>query len=197
MRPSSLEETRKKTLDAFHLGAFVSLIEKGSCELESTILGGSMGETFPAGSRIRIRFAAEPNLEAGQVVTYIACDRIVAHRLIRLTSSHGQRYAITRGDATACCDAPVLVSSVIGILTELQSNSAWLPVAAEKTRSVGSQLLAGAAAGVVLVTLKLRPTFSVRTARCIFGVRSLVLRSTALLKRTVQHFSFSASNPRS
>src|SRR5580704_14366810 len=106
------DKTNTAVVDGERLLAFSSFLKKGSCEFESTVSGGSMGKALPAGSRIRVRFTSDAHLVAGQVVTYVANARIVAHRLMKTVTSRGERYVITCGDGMVCCDAPMPVSAV-------------------------------------------------------------------------------------
>lgn len=169
--------------DGNRLLTFSRFLSKGSCEFESTVLGESMGEAVPAGSMIRVRFASDANLTTGQIVTYIANDRIVAHRLVKIARSRGDRFVITCGDGTVCCDVPVPVSAVIGILTELRGNGTWKPAPQRQARSFGFRLAAEVFSSIVLVALWLNPRCSKWVASRIIETRAMALRGTALVKR--------------
>lgn len=173
----------KAVIDGDRLLAFSRFLKKGSREFESTVLGESMGKAVPPGSQIRVRFASDAKLMAGQIVTYVANDRIVAHRLIRVARSRGNRYVITCGDGTVCCDAPMPVFAVIGILTELRSNGIWKPAPQSQPRSFGSRLVADMFSSVVLVALWLNPRYSGWVAARIIATRAMAIRSAALAKR--------------
>jgi hypothetical protein len=163
--------------------AFSNLLEKGSLEIEFVVLGGSMGKAVPSGSRIRIRFASGSKLAPGQIVAYVANDRIVVHRLVELATSRDIRYAITRGDATVCCDAPVPTSTVIGIVTKLHADGAWETVPQLEIPSFGFRCVAAATTRMLLMALALNPSLSVWVASRTFKVRGLTIRGLQLIKR--------------
>jgi hypothetical protein len=169
--------------DGQRLLTFSRFLRNGPCEFESTVLGESMGKAIPAGSRIRIRFVSDANLMPGQIVTYIANDRIVAHRLVKVARSRSDRFVITCGDGTVCCDVPVPVSAVIGIVTELHRNGTWEPAPQPQLRLFGSRLAADAFSSVVVVALWLHPRCSKWVAARIIETRAMALRAAALVKR--------------
>jgi hypothetical protein len=169
--------------DADRLLAFSRFLRKGSCQFESTVLGESMGKAVPAGSMIRIRFASDSNLKTGQIVAYISDDRIVAHRLVKITRSRGDHFVITCGDATVCCDVPVRVSAVIGILTELRGNGTWKPAPQQQARSFGSRIAVELFSSMVMVVLWVNPHCSKWVAARIIEMRAVALRVVGVVKR--------------
>lgn len=173
----------KAVIDGDRLLAFSRFLKKGSREFESTVLGESMGKAVPPGSQIRVRFASDAKLMAGQIVTYVANDRIVAHRLIRVARSRGNRYVITCGDGTVCCDAPMPVSAVIGILTELRSNGIWKPVPQSQPRSLGFRLLGDVFSRVVLAALWLDPQFSSWVAARLIQTHAMAITGVEFINR--------------
>ena len=177
------DDAHHEAFDADRLLAFSRFLSKGSCEFESTVLGESMGKAVPAGSMIRVRFASGANLTTGQIVAYIRNDKIVAHRLVRIVMSHGEQFAITCGDGTVCCDVPVPVSAVIGILTELRSSGTWKPAPQPQARSFAFRLAAEVFSSMVLVAFWLNPRCSKWVAARIIGTRAIVLRVAAMVKR--------------
>jgi hypothetical protein len=178
-----MTDKNNAVVDGERLLTFSRFLRDGPCEFESTVLGESMGKAVPAGSRIRVRFVSDANLATGQVVTYIANDRIVAHRLVKIARSRGDRYVITCGDGTVCCDVPVPVSAVIGIVTELHSNGTWEPAPQPQPRSFGFRLAANAFSSLVVVALWLHPRCSKWVAARIIETRGMALRVAALVKR--------------
>lgn len=74
--------------DGERLLAFSSLLRTSAREIESYVCGGSMGTVLPEGSRIRIRFYPAESFMAGQIVTYIAKDRLVVHRVVQEADSN-------------------------------------------------------------------------------------------------------------
>ncbi|MGB7848165.1 MAG: nucleotidyltransferase family protein [Candidatus Acidiferrum sp.] len=174
---------RDTDFDGERLLALSSLLRKSSREIETCVRGGSMGSALPEGSRIRIRFRAADNFVPGQIVSYIAKDRLVVHRLVRSATSNDNHYLITRGDTTVCCDAPVLATSVMGIVTESQNSGRWQPVGPPVTRARGSRLLASAICGMVVTLLRLNPAFSYWFAARMIEIRRVGLRFVGLAKR--------------
>ncbi len=184
--PDRLDDTH---FDGERLLAFSSLLRKSSREIESYVCGASMGSVLPEGSRIRIRFCPAESFVAGQIVTYIAKDRLVVHRLVRTATSAGH-YLITRGDTTVFCDAPVLASSVIGIVTEFRNSGRWQPVGQPEERGRGSRLVASAICGMVVTLLRLDPAFSCWFVVRMIEIRWVVLRFVGLVKRcALRHVS--------
>jgi hypothetical protein len=176
--------------DRERLLALSSLLKKTSREFESCVRGGSMGSVLPEGSRIRIRFSTADSFVAGQIVTYIAEDRLVAHRMVRSATSFDDHYIVTRGDCTVCCDAPVRTSSVIGIVTEFRNNERWQPVGPPADRGRGSRLVATVISGMVVTLLRLNPGFSCWVAACMVDIRRVVMRFAGSARRyALRHFS--------
>ncbi len=184
-------------IDAQRLLVLSNFLKKSSAEFESTVLGGSMGKALPPGSMIRVRFANDANLETGQVVTYVATDRIVAHRLVKMATSRGDRYVITCGDGTVCPDAPMPVSAVIGILTEIRNNGVWRPVPPPQLRSFGFRLMAYLFSRVVLIALCLDPRFSNWVAARIVETRTMAVRGVEFVKHCARRNSPTQPVPRS
>jgi hypothetical protein len=172
--------------DEERLLAFSSLLRKSSREIESNVCGGSMGRVLPEGSRIRIRFCPAESLVAGQIVTYIAKDRLIVHRLVR-TATPADSYLITRGDTTVLCDAPVLTSSVIGIVTEFRNSGRWQAVGQPADRGRAFRFVASAICGMVVTLLRLSPAFSCWFAERLVEIRWVALRFAGLVKRCAIH----------
>jgi len=142
-----------------------------------------MGGALPEGSEVRIRFAAVDGFSPGQIVTYVAKDRIVVHRLVQSATSGYDHYVIARGDATLCCDVPVLTSAVIGIVTECYKGGSWQPVGPPAKRGRGSQLVAAAISGVVASLLRLNPRVSCWVAARMVEIRWAAIRSVGFARR--------------
>lgn len=170
-------------VDRERLLALSSLLRNSSPQIESQVHGGSMGSVLPEGSQIRIRIGAVSRFVPGQIVTYIAKDKIIAHRLVQSATSYDDHYVITRGDATLCCDAPVRTSSVIGIVTEFHKSGSWQPIGPPAKRGRGSQLMASAISGMVVALLQLSPRISCWAVARIFDIRRAAMRSVGLAKR--------------
>lgn len=165
--------------------ALSSLLRKGSREFEFSLQGTSMGPVLPAGSLIRVRPAADDRFMVGQVLTYVAKDRVVAHRLVRSVKSGGQEYLITRGDATVCCDWPVPAASVLGLVTGFSSAGGWQPVGPPLKRWFGFRSMGFLISSLVANILKLSPSDAVWTAKSIIRIHGMVAKAMGYLKRRV------------
>jgi hypothetical protein len=163
--------------------ALSSLLRKGSREFEFFLQGKSMGGVLPDGSRIRVRPAAEDQFMVGQVLIYVAKDRMVVHRLVRSVKSGSTDYLITRGDATVCCDLPILASSVLGIVMGFSTTGPWQPVGPPAERWFGFRWVAFAISRVVGGLLRVSPSCAGWTAKRIIGIHGMVERVTGFVKR--------------
>ncbi len=171
--------------DRERLLAFSGLLSKSSREFEFLLQGKSMRPLLPDGSRIRVRLAAaaDDQLMVGQVLTYVAQDRMVAHRLVRSVKSGSNRYLITRGDATVCCDLPVLAASVLGPVIGCCATGSWQPVGPPPERWFGFRWLALLISNLVGGILRVSPAAAVWTAKRIIGIHRTIERATGFLKR--------------
>lgn len=195
MNESAPNVRRGAAFDRERLLALSSLLKKSSCEFESYVRGGSMGSVLPEGSQIRIRFSTPDRFAVGQIVIYIAEDRLVAHRMVQSAISFDDHYIITRGDCTVCCDAPVRTSSVIGIVTEFRNNKRWQPVGPPANRGRGSRLIAAAISGMVVTLLRLNPRLSCWIAARMVEIRSVMMRFVWAARRyALRHFSVGAQS---
>jgi hypothetical protein len=163
--------------------ALVSLMRKSSRELEFLLRGNSMGRALPDGSRIRVVVAADDRFIVGQVLVYVAKDRLVVHRLVRSVESGNGHYLIARGDATVCCDLPVLASSVLGTVVEYSTAGPWQQVGPSAERWFGFRWLAFAISRVVGGLLKVSPSYAGSTAKRIIRIHGMVERATGVVKR--------------
>ena len=169
--------------DSERLLALSSLLRKGSREFEFFLQGKSMGGVLPDGSRIRVRLAAEDQFMVGQVLIYVAKDRMVVHRLVRFVKSGSNDYLITRGDATVCCDLPILASSALGIVMEFSTTGPWQPVGPSVERWFGFRWLAFAICRVVGGLLRVSPSYACWTAKSIIGIHGMAERVAGFVKR--------------
>jgi hypothetical protein len=165
------------------MSAFVSLLRKGSQEYEFLLQGKSMGDAVPDGSRIRVRLTGNALFMVGQVLIYVAKDRMVVHRLVGTVKSGSIQYLITRGDAAVCCDLPVPASSVLGIVQEFSSTGAWQTVAPPVERWFGFRWMALMIYRVVGGLLRVSPSCAVWTAKRIIRIHGTVERATGFLRR--------------
>ena len=153
--------------------AFSKFLTDGAREFETHVLGVSMGSALPEGSQVRIRFAAE--FAVGQVVAYVAGDRIVAHRLVRVVHSHGDLYLITRGDASRLCDSPVRASIAMGIVTGFRNSEEWRTVPPKPHRGFGSRLVELAFSAAAAWALRINPKFATWTGTRLVQIRSVLM----------------------
>ncbi len=164
----------------------VSNLLRNSCkEFEFELQGTSMGGALPNGSRIRVRFTDRDSFKAGQVLTYVAADRVLAHRLVRSVNSGKKLYLITRGDATVCCDLPVLESSVLGVVEEFSAAEEWQPVGPPAEKWLGARWLGFAISSLVGSLLRVNPSCALWAAKRIIGIHGISVRVTGFLKRNV------------
>ena len=172
--------------DSERLLAFGGLLGKSSREFEFLLQGKSMGPLLPDGSRIRVRLAADDQFMVGQVLTYVAKDRMVAHRLVRSVKSGTKYYLITRGDSTVCCDLPVPATAVLGLVTGFSTSGPWQPVGLPPERWFGFRWLALLISSLVGGILRVSPSAAAWTAKRIIKIRGAIERGTGFLKRRVR-----------
>jgi hypothetical protein len=170
-------------VDTERLLALSSLLRKGSREFEFLLQGKSMGGALPDGSRIRVRLADNDHFTIGQVLIYVAKDRMVVHRLLRSVKSRGDHYLITRGDAAVCCDLPVPASRILGIVLEFSTTGPWQPVGPQVERWFGFRWLGYTIHRVVGGLVRVSPSCAVWTAKRIIGIHRTVERATGFLRR--------------
>lgn len=85
-----------------------SRLKKSSDPIWLMVQGGSMSPSLIQGDRILVRACDE--IAAGDVVILKSADRLVVHRVIRMTSNG----MITRGDSALFDDFPVSPNDVLG-----------------------------------------------------------------------------------
>lgn len=162
--------------------AISSLLKRGSRDFDFQLHGKSMAPTLPDSSWIRIRPAANGQFTVGQVLTYVAKDRVVAHRLVVSMKSRSTEYLITRGDATVCCDWPVPATSVLGTVVGFSTDGTWQPVGPPPKRGLGFRSTALLIASVVAHLLKVSPPGAVFTAKSFIRIHGLLKRAMGYLK---------------
>jgi hypothetical protein len=137
--------------------ALGALLGRSGKIIESEISGTSMGSTFPAGSRIRIRPLPQPQYRRGQVVAFVSGHTLFAHRII----SRSRQGVLTRGDNRSWCDLPLPWRAVLGLVTENRINGEWRPVDHDPLCKRGS----GGAWRVVDALLRVSLRVDIRLAR--------------------------------
>ncbi len=121
-------------LDKPHeVARFAAVLRQTDRAYECKTSGHSMGDTLPAGSKLRFRCTSnDPHV--GDVVVFLAGQSDwIAHRVV-FAGRHGrsQPYLITRGDAGLLSDQPILRSSVLGIVEARLIDGQWERVEAQK-----------------------------------------------------------------
>ena len=176
MRLKQSSVVNDSVFDSERLLAFSSLLGKNSREFEFVLHGKSMGPVLPDGSKIRVRLAADDQFTVGQVLTWVAKDRVVAHRLVRSVKSGNKEYLITRGDATVCCDWPVPATSLLGIVIGFSIPGVWQPVGPAPQRWFGFRGLAFLISSLIANILGVSPSAAVWTAKRIIRIHGMVER---------------------
>ena len=103
------------------LRAIRNLLARSGKVIESEILGTSMGQTLPSGSRIRIHPLHVEQYDVGQVVAFVSGDRLLAHRVVCCT----RQGFLTRGDNRSWCDLPVPFDDVLGAVKQRWTEGKW------------------------------------------------------------------------
>jgi hypothetical protein len=104
---------------------------------ESTVTGMSMVPTFAPGSRIRVALVPGPRYEAGDVVAFVAHERVIVHRVAhRGRAAAARGYLISLGDATLVPDPPVAEGHVLGAVTGVWRAGKWMPPGGRPRRSL-------------------------------------------------------------
>jgi hypothetical protein len=181
--PSLLADINGVVINRERLLALSSFLKDGTTEFASSVRGRSMGRALPDGSRIHIRFVPPSEVKIGQVVAYVAEDRMVVHRLVRLATWHQDQYLITRGDATVVCDRPVLASSVVGVVTDHCTTDIWEPVGAPCVRGFLVNRTAVAISAILFGLVQLRPRLADWTARSIIRSHKLIIKVCGFVVR--------------
>jgi hypothetical protein len=101
--------------------AFGELLARSGRVIEVEISGSSMGSTLPSGCRIRIRALSSEDYHTGQVVTFVAGNAFIAHRIV-YCSREG---VLTRGDSQTWCDLPVPASAILGVVSACLVDGEW------------------------------------------------------------------------
>lgn len=81
-----------------------------------TVLSGSMEPTYKVGSLIYVVEADIENLKKGDVITFMATDKVVAtHRIEKIINENGEKKFLTKGDANDHIDENLVSDgSIVG-----------------------------------------------------------------------------------
>ncbi len=183
-RSSESVNQPSRLANAREIIAIASLVGRHDRTIESTMVGQSMGQSLPAGSRVRIRLGAPAAVGA---VGVVAVDGILfAHRVVgQCRGRRGRSYVITRGDRTVLCDAPVQADCVIGIVEQCDAGSGWRPVSGEVIRSSVRSWMAAGHRGVMLGALAAHVALANAFSIVSFGLARVVDRLTLLHRRGI------------
>jgi hypothetical protein len=168
--------------------AFSKFLRRSSHEIETSVRGGSMGSALPEGSQVRIRLTGEFHI--GKVVAYVAEDRIVAHRLVRLVPTHGDIYLITRGDASVFCDSPIRVSAAMGVVAGFRDREQWQAIAPKPRQRFAVRLIESALAASATVVLRASPTIAIWTGTRVVQIRWVMMN----VARSIRSVALRSSN---
>jgi hypothetical protein len=170
-------------LNRERLLALSSFLKDGTTEFGSSVRGRSMGKALPDGSHIHVRLVPQRDLRVGQVVAYVAEDRMVVHRVVRLATWHQDQYLVTRGDATVVCDRPVLALSVVGVVTDHCTIDVWEPVGAPPVRGFLVNRMASAISALLGGLVQLSPQLADWAARRMIRSHQLIMRFCGFVVR--------------
>lgn len=130
--------------------ATLEVLRRSGGEIESTVRGNSMGQTLPAGTRIRIACGPCADLADGAAIAVVAGDAMIGHRLVgRCRDRRGREALLIRGDATLICDPPIDPALIVGQITCRQAGAGWQPVPPAPYRGPWGAFLAAAILGCV------------------------------------------------
>lgn len=117
------------SLDAAMLSAVAHLWRNQGRILETSFGGTSMLPSITPGDVLRITCGAP--FTNGDVVVYVREDRVVVHRVIRVS----QTAVWTCGDANLLPDPPVDAAGILGRVTSSRTAGQWHEVAPGRSRS--------------------------------------------------------------
>jgi signal peptidase I len=150
--------------------------------VESTVLGGSMGRTIPAGTRIRIELSEPRSYDPGDVVAFVSDQHLIVHRVIRAAGRPPRGYVFTRGDASLISDPPVPDARVLGAVTAMQREGQWTSVGAQPVRAWPARAYAWLVLRLVSWASWWSPAAADTVVRTFYRSRSLLVR-LRLLRR--------------
>jgi hypothetical protein len=142
--------------------------------LESTVEGMSMGRTIPPGSRIRVDLADREDHALGEVVAFLAGQKIVVHRIVHHGQWGGARgRLLTRGDAALVPDLPLTPARVLGPVGGIQRGGTWMPLERPPRRSFTARVIASLALAMVIGALQASPRLAEWLVRLLHRGRPL------------------------
>lgn len=105
-----------------------ALLKLAGGDLETVLVGASMGAAIPDGSAIRIRCRQGQRFGVGEVVAVPVGQMLVVHRIVYCAQAGRARdYLITRGDTRWFPDSPVHTDQVLGAVEAVRGPHGWEP----------------------------------------------------------------------
>jgi len=102
-------------------------------EVRLRVMGSSMLPSIWPHDTLLIRGAGDSRPSIGEIILYARGGGLIAHRVVRRIDDAGRARFETRGDALPACDAPVVQSEILGVVTAIVRGNRELPVRARKS----------------------------------------------------------------
>jgi signal peptidase I len=117
-----------RTYPARLLGSLIEQMLARGHRVQFRAEGASMHPTIRDGESIAIAPVDAADIVAGDVVLFRHDARLLAHRVVRVTSCGAERMFELRGDAKSASDAPVPSDAVIGRVVGVARNGRVIAV---------------------------------------------------------------------
>lgn len=154
--------------------------------IESTVTGMSMGAGLPPGTRIRIDLVERDRYEVGEIVAYVHGKKVIVHRVVhRGLVGTAAGLVLTRGDAPLVPDPPVPHANILGPVSAMWNDGAWvLPPAQTRVRALPARVVMSLMLGASIAMLYISPratavllTLFYRSERRLRQTRASLLKS--------------------
>ena len=96
--------------------------------------GISMYPTIRDGEAITVAAVSTDDVVRGDVLLCRHGKRVLAHRVVGVTTCGTERFFELRGDAKTSCDAPVAANAVVGKVIGVRRNGRVIPLAGRAAR---------------------------------------------------------------
>jgi len=96
--------------------------------------GISMYPTICDGEAITVAAVSTDDVVRGDVLLCRHGKRVLAHRVVGVTSCGTERFFELRGDAKVSCDAPVGAGAVVGKVVSVRRNGRVIPLSGRAAR---------------------------------------------------------------
>lgn len=133
--------------------SLASTLRAANRTIESTVKGNSMGPAMPPDSRIRIDLIPHDAYPLGQVVAFVGGGQVIVHRVVHTSRD----YVLTRGDARLAPDSPVRREQILGPVSAISRDGAWVDVAPPAARGALVRTCATAALFAARILLHFGP----------------------------------------